>query len=232
AVPVKPSIPVGAVELATVTIPSTATATNSSGVVITQTAQFTAAAGAAVPFRSKADLDMWTTPAAEATAVVLADGKWYRRSSGAWVDSDQKPGGSIKRTGTSGAFGGGAWTVLRTASLWAIDQPVFGVTYADGTFTIITPGWYEVEGGMMLDAAVQANLILKKNNLASDAFGIMAGNAGSGSSGFTTVNVKKRIRLAAGDTVCMAILPSASAQWSNDKLDPSFFGIRYLEPLR
>ena len=62
--PTKPSIAgiAGAVELATVTIPSTATATNSSGVVITQTFQYTAAAGGMVYFRNASDEAAFTLP--------------------------------------------------------------------------------------------------------------------------------------------------------------------------
>jgi hypothetical protein len=90
AVPVKPTLPVGALELATVLIPSGATATNSAGVVITQTAQFAAASGGVVPFRTKAALDLWTTPSTTQRATVLADGIEYRRLGGAWKawDSD------------------------------------------------------------------------------------------------------------------------------------------------
>lgn len=85
--PVKPSIPTGAVELATVLIPSTATATNSVGVVITQTSQFTAAAGGTVPFRTKALLDAWTTANPNQRAVVLVDGDEYLRVGSAWVST-------------------------------------------------------------------------------------------------------------------------------------------------
>lgn len=72
ATPTKPAIPTGAVELASVLIPSGATATNSVGVVISQTGVFTSAGGI-VPFRLKSDLDLWTTAAVNQRAVVLAD---------------------------------------------------------------------------------------------------------------------------------------------------------------
>ena len=85
AVPVKPSLPVGALELATVEIPSTATATNSAGVVITQTAQFTAASGGVVPFSTKTALDLWTTAQTGQRAEVLADSSTYRYSGAAWT---------------------------------------------------------------------------------------------------------------------------------------------------
>lgn len=84
AVPVKPAIPAGALEIATVQIPSTATATNSSGVVITQSAPFTAAAGGVVPFRTKAELDLWATAAVNQRAFVLGDGVTYRFNGTSW----------------------------------------------------------------------------------------------------------------------------------------------------
>lgn len=58
--PVKPTVPDGSVELATVLV--TAGNTNTNAMTITQTAQYTAASGAVVPFRTKALLDAWTTP--------------------------------------------------------------------------------------------------------------------------------------------------------------------------
>jgi hypothetical protein len=87
AVPVKPTLPVGALELATVLIPSGATATNSAGVVITQTAQFTAAAGGMVPFSTKTALDLWTTAPSYQRALNLATGAEYRQEGGVWVSA-------------------------------------------------------------------------------------------------------------------------------------------------
>ena len=84
AIPVKPSLPAGALELATVEIPSGATATNSGGVVITQTAQFTTGSGGVVPFRTKAALDLWTTASSKQSAVVIADGSRYEFNGAAW----------------------------------------------------------------------------------------------------------------------------------------------------
>lgn len=66
-------LPAGAVALGQVLIPSTATATNSSGVVITTTCPFTAAAGGKVPFRTLADLQAWTTAGPGQDARVFAD---------------------------------------------------------------------------------------------------------------------------------------------------------------
>lgn len=66
-------VPAGAVEIGRVQIPSTATATNSSGVVISSTSQLTASSGGYVPFRTVADLAGWTTARIGAHANVFAD---------------------------------------------------------------------------------------------------------------------------------------------------------------
>jgi hypothetical protein len=87
AVPVKPTLPVGALELATVLIPSGATATNSAGVVITQTAEFTASSGGTVSFRTKTAMDAVTTLVYGSSAVVLADGARYVRGASTWVST-------------------------------------------------------------------------------------------------------------------------------------------------
>jgi hypothetical protein len=81
-VPTKPPIPAGAAELATAVIPSTATTTAS--VVITQTYQFTAAAGGIVLVRNATELAAYAA-ADETTARNIADGSVWRRTGGAWV---------------------------------------------------------------------------------------------------------------------------------------------------
>lgn len=74
-------IPQGAVEVGSLLIPSTATATNSGGVVFSQSAPFTAAPGGSVPFRTKAELDLWTTARYGQEALVFADSTTaYRRA--------------------------------------------------------------------------------------------------------------------------------------------------------
>ena len=77
--PSKPAIPAGALELATATIPSTATTTQSSGVVITQTYQYTAAAGGTVLMRNRVELEAWSAPAGATARTLDTDLEWVRR---------------------------------------------------------------------------------------------------------------------------------------------------------
>lgn len=88
-VPVKKAIPAGALELATVQVPSTAIATNSANVVITQSAPLTAAAGGVVPFRTKAELDLWLTAAVNQRASVIGTGVDYRWDGATWASTGE-----------------------------------------------------------------------------------------------------------------------------------------------
>jgi hypothetical protein len=54
---VKPALPTGGFEIATVQVPSTATTTSSANVIITQTYQYTAAAGGKVYFRTTTEMN-------------------------------------------------------------------------------------------------------------------------------------------------------------------------------
>lgn len=58
--PVTPATPEGALALARVTIPSTATSMTSTGVIYEQMYPFTASAGADLLFRSETEKDAWT----------------------------------------------------------------------------------------------------------------------------------------------------------------------------
>lgn len=81
AVPTKPTIPAGALELATAEILSTTTTT--SAVVITQSARFTAAAGGVVPLRNATDQTAFT--AADGQVGYRIDlGQHVYRQAGVW----------------------------------------------------------------------------------------------------------------------------------------------------
>jgi hypothetical protein len=153
AVPVKPTLPVGALELATVLIPSGATATNSAGVVITQTAAFTAGAGAKVAFRTKTALDLWTTAAARQSAVVLADGVRYEFTGSTWELSDRGIFASARGKATSTAIAGAGGSA---PVYWGGYEPV---TFPAGRFTqppivVASPGF--ASGSVLIGVAVSS----------------------------------------------------------------------------
>lgn len=112
--PVKPALPTGATELAQLRIYAGATATNGGANVLTNTAQMTAARGGVVPFRTKVELDTWTTAASGQVAIDLATGITYTRSAGAWrterpfsaAEASAAGGGTVTSTGEMGALSG------------------------------------------------------------------------------------------------------------------------------
>ena len=81
--PVTPATPEGALALARVTIPSTATSMTSTGVIYEQMYPFTASAGADLLFRSETEKDAWTPW--EGQKCRLLDGNEYQAKSGVWV---------------------------------------------------------------------------------------------------------------------------------------------------
>ncbi|MGO7983273.1 hypothetical protein ACC691_36065, partial [Rhizobium johnstonii] len=137
-------LPTGAVELATVQMPTGKTGTNNAGVTVTQTFQYTATEGGLVWVRNSTELAAWT-PAYGAFAWQIDTLTLWVRSGGAWVTGAAGIGGSIVRTGTSGSFSASTWTVLNTGSLWTTDQPVTGgMSVTNGVFTVPITGVYEV----------------------------------------------------------------------------------------
>ena len=85
--PVTPATPEGALALARVTIPSTATSMTSTGVIYEQMYPFTASAGADLLFRSETEKDAWTPW--EGQKCRLLDGNEYQAKSGVWVSLTQ-----------------------------------------------------------------------------------------------------------------------------------------------
>lgn len=85
AVPVKPTVPTGAVELATVLIPAGVSATNAGGVVITQTFQYTALTGTPLWVRNSTERSALGTYAAGTLALQLDTMVTYRHSGSGWA---------------------------------------------------------------------------------------------------------------------------------------------------
>lgn len=81
--PTPPAVPTGAMRLADVTVPSTATSTSSSGVTITQRYPYTVSAGGLMQFRVADDLNAWNAP--DGYRARLLDGREFTRAGGVWV---------------------------------------------------------------------------------------------------------------------------------------------------
>lgn len=88
--PTAPNVPAGALPLAQVLIPSTASTTQSAGVVITQVYPYTAANGGTVLVRNQAERDAQSWP--DGTRVWRIDTNAVEvRSSGSWLVYDSAP---------------------------------------------------------------------------------------------------------------------------------------------
>lgn len=153
--PTKPSIPTGALELATIRVYAGTTAANGGTNVTTNTYQMTASRGGVVPFRTRADLLLWANPAVGQLAHVLdaSDGGLYRWNGTAWKRiGGAMIGAKVMRNAAqslpNGAFTpiqfdtevfdvGACWAPGRSTRLVAPIAGVYLVTFAGGLATAV-----------------------------------------------------------------------------------------------
>ncbi len=171
--PSKPSIPAGALELATAVIPSTATTTTSSGVVITQTFLYTAFEGGTVLLRNQAEENAWA-PHDGSLAFRLDTQTLRRRGNGSWNDATSfTPTWTGVTLGSSTQSGiwwrDGDWIEgevhLKLASGWNFDAPVRLVP----PVTIVTPADSPIGEGIFVDDGTgyyPGNLVRSGDNIA------------------------------------------------------------------
>ena len=128
--PTKPSVAgiAGAVELATITIPSTATATSSAGVVITNTYQYTTTTGGVLLFRTANDRDLYTTATPGQHVFVLADGAEYTRAGSTWARFGTSPWVTYSPTLTNLVIGTGGAAL--TFAEWRYEGDLVHVNFA------------------------------------------------------------------------------------------------------
>lgn len=121
------AMPTGALELATVQMPTGKTATNNAGVTITQTFLYTAAEGGVVWVRNSTERDAWT-PLDGAQVFQIDTGKLMIRSGGAWVRLVPAGGGAVSSsTNASGEITithGLGFTPTAVTATMAADSPV------------------------------------------------------------------------------------------------------------
>lgn len=134
ATPSDPALPDAAIPIARVAVPSTATATNSAGVVITPLHPFTAAANSTVLFRTRAALDAWTTATPGQPASVFGDQSTANNGPYVRSGSEWKPVG-VRLLGTNGTLFG---SVPTDAPYMQSGNQTF-TTSASGGFTLAFP---------------------------------------------------------------------------------------------
>lgn len=134
------TLPPGAVELATVQIPSGVSTTNAGGVTITQTSQFTAAEGGVVFARNATQLAAWT-PADGSQAYRIDNAALYNRVGGAWVPAVRTATYTLLSNGVPDA------TVVTSAAMTAVSAETTDssfITSISGTALTVKAGTYLV----------------------------------------------------------------------------------------
>jgi hypothetical protein len=135
--PVKPAIPTGALELATVLVPTGVTATTGGGVVITQTAPLTATAGGVVNLRNSTEQTAWS-PGDGALAYRLDLGQMHQVYATVW-----RPIPFATASGVAAAAGGGG---SASPVFWG---DLVTVNFPAGRFTVppVVTGQIEAPAG-------------------------------------------------------------------------------------
>lgn len=144
--PAIPATPTGAMAIATVLVPAGVTATNASGVVITNTVAGTALMGSPIRYRSVTEMTSDAAVAVEGSLAYIKGGGDYYLRNGVWRRVDATPYVRVVQpTGTSISSGtvpqtlGGSGPTWETSDTQLFDQ---------GTVGTIGPakvsGWYDV----------------------------------------------------------------------------------------
>jgi len=147
--PTKPSIPVGALELATVLVPAGVTATNASGVTISNTFQYAAPFGGPVRYRSEAEMRSDISNVLAGTSAFVSNGGEFYSRGTYWTRVDattfavlQAQTDQTLASGTSLTTIGGS--APRYDSSDSILLPNSGATIGPLALT----GWYRVSANV------------------------------------------------------------------------------------
>lgn len=179
--------------------------------------------------------DNWVGRQILVTADTVRNGVYVWLGSAPWLPlAHVLPtyGGRVKRSSVAASLGSGLWNILNGPTFWGVDQPAFGFTAFDGKWTAPLNGVYSVETGIVVTSAVTGFIAIKKNDTANSAAGAVSIGAIAGTTGFAAGSTSTRVRMSSGDTLVVAAFVSATTTWDNTNRDGSYFGIRYVEPLR
>lgn len=192
-------LPAGALELATVLVPSTATATNSSGVVITQTAQFTCGAGGLVPFRTATARDAVTTLRPGTYGQVIADGTEYVWDGTVWQSLPAAAVLSFNGAATSLPNG----TSVQMTDTMLVTSEATGMTVAGGAVTILASGkyWVGAQAQFVANGTGIRQIQINKNSTSSATNLLVQAVTAGTSAGATAVGCRRLVTLSAGDVV-------------------------------
>lgn len=143
--PTKPSIPTGALELATVLVPAGVTATNASGVTISNTFQYAAPFGGPIRYRSEADMrsDISNVPAGT-SAYVTGGGEFYSRGT-YWTRVDATTFAVLQaQTDQTLASGTSLTSIGSSSPRYDSSDPLLLPNSGATIGPIVLSGWYRV----------------------------------------------------------------------------------------
>lgn len=203
--PVKPAIPAGGVELATIRIPAGVSATNAGGVILTQTFQYTAVSGAPLWVRNSTERGALPTFAVGTELLQLDTSERLEWSGLAWVLIGSPPGVKLLRTsGDTYSVPNNVSTQIANARL--TQQYAVGVTVTTGAdlrVTIQRAGRYRVSAALTFynNASGARILRVNKNSTTATTDQIAYASGPGAGSALTTISVATDVVLAANDAI-------------------------------
>lgn len=200
------ALPAGAVELATVQVPSGVAATNAAGVTITQSFQYTAAEGGVVLVRNSTELAAWS-PADGALAYQIDTKAYMSRVGGAWLPSAS--GGPHVVFARTAAFNFTTTKTILTFDSTPVEGGLGGAlsTSDYGTFTCVLPGLYQVSAMATAGGASTTAVGLE---LFKGSTAVRGVNAATNTISWTSLPLVYTIRLVAGDTISLRVSAPAT----------------------
>lgn len=212
------SVPDGALVLASVEIPSTATTTLSVGVVITQLYPFTALTGSPIWFRTKAEMDAETGLPKYTRAVVLATDVTYQWSGAAWNIVEGGPIFQVGR-GSAQAIGASSWTLV-SAGYGTPGLDVGFTSFTSGVLTVAVTGWYDLRGSVLWPspATTISHQFLVNSTTPDSSAMLDKAHRASGQSSESS----KLVFLSAGDVVRMYVFSSSAQNLGSNPRDLAF----------
>lgn len=223
AVPSKPVIPAGALELATAEILSTTTTTSTA--VISQTHPYTAAAGGIVLVRNSTELDTYIA-AEGTTARDLATRTTYVRGESGWDGTSIRIG--MRRTTQTGTISNSTYTDLSASTFWNESFRESFPAYA-GSIAVPLSGVYRISYSVACAQGVLTGITVNKaasialSDLeCADSAGPVQGIAVAGKSALLELNSGDVLRL-------FAIASAAGGTWRTEP-GLSLFQVEFVRP--
>lgn len=225
AVPTKPPIPAGALELAFAEIPSSATTTAS--VVITQSAPFTATAGGVVPFRKLVDLTAWTSARVGQYAQNLETGALHVRGASGWLSTSVGIG--MRRTTNATTLAAPpTYTNLSATTWWAQNFRDGFDPYANGIIIPVS-GVYRISYSIATSSPILTGITVNKDTSVTFAdFQAVASSAAA--QGIAVAATSVEIPLTAGQVIRLFAIPTSGNPTWRTEAGLSVFQASFVRP--